>query len=204
MKSWKRIFTLGLALLWVGMMTGCSELAPTAPGTTFAEPDTTNPPPCDLTHYAYPEAASLPPAGYQFIARPARTLDDGYDWAIGVVWNWWGNEIWLDDAVTGIDVGANGLPCFATWVGVYRPDLEDLWVEFEPHGLVFTSSQRARISYAGCTLPQGVTAENLTVWYWHEEIGVYELIGGVNHPVEQYFEFDIDHFSRYIVAGPIS
>ncbi len=42
----------------------------------------------------------------------------------------------------------------------------------------------------------------MTVWYWNEEEEVYEFIGGINHVPEQYIEYDINHFSRYVVAAP--
>lgn len=167
-------------------------------------PEDMQPPPFDLTRYDYPEAADYPPEGYQFVpigANFSRGCDDYDDWEFGIVWVWWGGDVFLDDSETGIVVGPYGIPRWAAWIAVTRPYEDEPWVQFEPHGLVFTESQTARISWAECGLPDGMDPEDFTVWYFHEEINEYEYMGGVVYPEEQYVEYDIDHFSRYVIAS---
>ena len=66
----------------------------------------------------------------------------------------------------------------------------------------FNFPQRARMSYAGCTLPPNVQPGDLEIWYWNEALNVYEYIGGDNDENHQRINFYLNHFSRYVVAGP--
>lgn len=122
----------------------------------------------------------------------------GGDWVFTYVYRGVGAELWYEGS--GIVIQPNGAP-YSTWIAMTEPNPEGPWVEFEPHGLYFTKGQYARISYKDCPMPDGVSAEDLEVWYWNDELGKYELIGGNNNLTEQYIEFDIEHFSRYVVAG---
>lgn len=173
-----------------------------------SSPDDLEPPPFNLTRYQYPENANYPPEGYKFVPiganRVSRATDDpcNNDWEIGIVWYWWGGDVELEDE-TGIEVGSYAIPYWATWIAVTRPDSVEPWVEFEPHGLVFNYAQVARISWAECGLPEGLNPEDLTVWYYNEELNEYEYIGGTVYPEEMYVEYDIEHFSRYVVASEI-
>lgn len=217
MESKKSILSaLGIAALGLSLILGgCSQFEPpdndgsrdlsltASPRPT--SPDDMEPPPFNLTRYQYPESANCPPEGYEFVPigahRTVRSTDfpGGDDWEIGIIWYWWGGEVLLDDD-SGIEVGSYAIPYWATWVAVTRPDSAEPWIEFEPHGLVFNYSQVARISWAECVLPEGVQPEDLTVWYYHEEIDEYEYIGGTVYPELQYIEYPIDHFSRYVIA----
>ncbi|RJP82324.1 MAG: hypothetical protein C4524_00815 [Candidatus Zixiibacteriota bacterium] len=157
-------------------------------------------PPAGWTPHQYPAAANCPPPGYQFLTRDpgtARVTDE--EWASAMIHQSKGGELWIGN--TGIAISPWVIPN-SQWMYLGLTSPVELWVEFETHGLVFDSPQYARISYAGWTPPEGVTYDQLVVWYWNDELGVYELIGGTNNVQEQYLEFGIGHFSRYIVAGP--
>lgn len=203
------ILIIGFSLI----LGGCSQLnkeenetgSDLSFSSTPSSPDEVPIPPFDLTHYQYPEKANYAPEGYQLIplsvSTPERaTMDD--DWACGLIFYWWGGDVFLDDNETmGIDVGSYGIPYFVKWIAVTRPEETEPWIEFEPHGLVFNYSQTARVSWADCGLPPGVEPEDVTVWYWNEELNEYEYIGGTVYPEDQYIEYDIDHFSRYVIAN---
>lgn len=203
-----------IAILAIGLMIGgCSQLNSDNPegngdlgitGSTAEGQEIV--PPFNLTHYPYPEAADNPPDGFLLIpigVTPAeRSVDDPYgdEWAADMINKSKGGEIWLDDDMSGIVIEPWGVPN-SGWIALTRPDSVEPWIEFEPHGLVFESPQVARVSYAGYGLPEGIDPNDLTIWYWIEESGEYEYIGGTVYPDEEYVEFNIEHFSRYIVAG---
>lgn len=156
-------------------------------------------PPMDLTRYEYPAEANIPPPGYQFVEigqNNPGTTEDG--WVYTYIRAALGGELWLNG--NGLVIEAYGVP-YNTWIAMTEPMPDEPWVEYEPHGLVFTSPQYARISYAGCELPAGMNPDDLEIWYWNEKLGQYEYVGGDNHIEEEYIEFDIEHFSRYVVAG---
>ena len=156
------------------------------------------PPPCDLTRHVYPTSADLPPDGYVFVDLGADNTPSGDDWVKTYIWRDKGGQLWLDES--GIVIQPFGVP-YSTWIAMTKPLPNEPWVEFEPHGLYFTWPQYARISYAGCQLPGDIEPEELEIWYWNEELGKFEYIGGRNNLDEEYIEFDIEHFSRYVVAG---
>jgi len=158
-----------------------------------------------LTRHQYPEAANYPPTGYEFlqlgICSALRVTNGPYDdeWVAVVINKSQGGELWLMDCVSGIIIEPWGMPK-SGWIALTIPTEDEPWIEFEPHGLVFNYSQVARISWAECGLPEGVQPEDLTVWYYHEEIDEYEYIGGTIYPELEYIEYPIDHFSRYVIA----
>lgn len=202
----QRLITLWLALgLGAGLvLMGCSELGPTDPNANTTTSVNEEIPPCNLTHYNYPAAASLPPPGYQFIQigannanRTIADLQNGLDETELIIKSQ-GGDMW--DNGSGIMIDPWGVPN-SIWIGMTRPDQDEPWIDFEPHGLMFTGTQTARISYAGCSLPPGIPVGDLVVLYWNEEQGIYEYIGGYNNVQEQYIEYPINHFSRYVVAA---
>lgn len=205
-----------IAIMASGLMLGgCAQIDGTNEGHwtdsgIYAAPPVETPndeelPPFDLTHYPYPDGANYPPEGYQFVPLAGgildRAVDDPYndEWETAHIIKSQGGELWMSDCETGIVIEPWGLPN-SSWIAITRPAADEPWVEFEPHGLVFNSSQYAQISYDKYGLPGGVNPEDLTVWYWNEELEAYELIGGVVNLEEAYMAFDIEHFSRYIVA----
>ena len=203
------IMTLALGLF----LGGCSEIGQQDSGitssTSASAPDTTELGPFNPTRHQYPEAANYAPSGYQLInigVSNSRATSDGGcggddDYAYGPVFYYWGGEVWLDDDETaGLDIGSYAIENWGMWVVVYKPDEDEPWLEFEPHGTVFQYSQIARVSYEDCDL-QGVPEEEMTIFYWNEETEEYEYIGGTVNTEEDYIEYDIDHFSRYVVAS---
>ena len=200
------IVALGFSLI----LGGCSQFNPDGNSNvneSIIAPSSSSsfvPPLFDLTRYEYPEAANYPPEGYEFIHlginASSRTITDGSNsFASEYVETDDDEEIFLDDIETGIEIEEDGVP-YDTWIMVTRPNEEEPWVEFEPHGLVFTSSQLARISWEDCGLPPGMDPDELTVLYFNVELNVYEDMGGVSYPEKKYIEYDIDHFSRYVIA----
>ena len=198
------ILALGLGLL----LSGCSQFNPVDNDdqdkmdvrvpSALVSAETEQPPPFDLSHYDYPDAADCPPAGYQFIELGANNQGHDGNWVTEYFTVGNNNRLKLDN--NKLKVNAGGMPC-DSWVAMTQPVEDEPWVEYEPHGLVFTSPQYARISYRDCQLPEGIDPEDLEIWYWNEELGEYEYIGGYNNVGAEYIEFDIEHFSRYVVAG---
>ena len=200
-----------ISILGFGLMIGgCAQINPgdedqPDPGLMTAapvpNPDDLEPPPFSLTLYDYPENADVPPDGYQFVNiggdDPERATD--CRWVYGLVYYYWGGGVFWEWR-TGIDIGPYAIPYWSMWIAVTRPSYDQPWVQFEPHGLKFYYSQIARISWARCGLPPGIEPEDLTVWYYNEELGEYEYIGGTVYPEYQYIEYNVDHFSRYVVA----
>lgn len=92
---------------------------------------------------------------------------------------------------------------YDSWITITKPLPEEPWVEFEPHGMVFDIPQTVEVTlyYEGCVLPPGVVVEDLEVWYWNEELGEYEYIGGYNDVENERITFYLDHFSRYVIAS---
>lgn len=187
-----------------------SITAPSAPNDDVAAP------PFNLTRHQYPEAASMPPEGYQLVQLGVKSLsrstygdgdDDDYDivdpadgiWAGKFVKRHRDKKIKLKKNMIHLKKGC--VP-YDTWIIMTKPVENEPWVEFEPHGLVFDKPQtvKVKISYEDCLLPEGVQPEDLEVWYWNEELGEYEYMGGTNKINKQKIEFYIDHFSRYVVA----
>jgi hypothetical protein len=181
-------------------------------------------PPFNLTRHQYPEAASLPPDGYQLVQLGVksqnRAIDDGgYDpfWDDDD-WNffdffdfYWGNQAAKyvrkhQDAKLKLQRNKihlkKGCVPYDTWITMTKPVPGEPWIEFEPHGLEFDQKQtvKVKIYYGDCELPEGIEPEDLEVWYWNEELGEYEYIGGMNKVNKRWIEFYIDHFSRYVVA----
>lgn len=200
------ILVLGLGII----LSGCSQMNPAENGdqeswnarvTAAVEGmENTDLPPMDLSRYDYPDAADVPPAGYQLVelGKNVPSSDFWWNWVFTFVRRSKGGQLWLNGS--GIVIAPYGVP-YSTWIAMTRPNQDEPWVEFEPHGLYFTSSQYARISYRDCELPEDIGPGELEIWYWNEEAGEYEYIGGYNNVQEQYIEFNIEHFSRYIVAG---
>jgi hypothetical protein len=196
----KMMLVLGLLIgLSAVFMMGCSRSNPVAPGNAQNNSlETVSP--NTITPYQYPEAANYPPPGYQFIAlvNPEEVTLSDY-WNFSYINKNNGGTVWL--SASNIRIYPNGLP-YNSWIGIGKESWTSPWLEFEPHGLVFNFPQRVRMSYAGCTLPPNVEPEDLTIWYWNEELNVYEYIGGDNDEDHQRITFYLNHFSRYVVAAP--
>ena len=189
--------TLALGLF----LGGCSEIGQ-QDSTITGSSNSNEEIPFNLTHHQYPEAANYAPEGYQLInivAPTNRSVNLYFDFDVAEMINQSkGGDVMEEN--TGITIGAWGLPN-SSWIGFTFPEDDEPWIDFEPHGMVFNSTQNARISFAGCEFPEGVDPQDLTVFYWNEELEEYEYIGGTLYPELEYLEYDIDHFSRYIVAS---
>jgi hypothetical protein len=198
----KKMMSFGLViLLGLGFLTGCSNLSPNGSGTASSAPDGgPTPPPNTLTPYQYPPEAEVPPAGYHFVALVPETEDPSLDhqmsWAY--IYKPYGGQVWLQGS--GVVIQPNGVP-YSTWISITKETSWTPWVDYGPHGLIFNGAQNARMNYAGCYLGPGVTPQNLTIWYWNETTNLYEYIGGTNNPQMQCIEYQIYHFSRYVVAA---
>jgi hypothetical protein len=187
---------IGLSL---AIVMGCSRINPVDSSNAQGGLETL--PTNNLTHYQYPEAANCAPPGYQFVSiiDPNQCNVDDF-WTCTYMLDQYGGWLWLMGS--NIHVMPYSLP-YNTWIAMYRENMCTPWIDYEPHGLVFEGAAFARISYAGCQLQPPVPPGDLTIWYWHEEIQQYELIGGANNIGQQYIQFEIDHFSRYVVASQL-
>ena len=72
-------------------------------------------------------------------------------------------------------------------------------VTFGPHGTQFLKPTRVKLSYKTADVT-GINEEDLVAWYWNEEAGVWEDIGGEVDLVKKQVIFYVDHFSRYGLA----
>ncbi|RJP82323.1 MAG: hypothetical protein C4524_00810 [Candidatus Zixiibacteriota bacterium] len=177
------------------LMVGCSQMGPTDSSTS----DLAMNPPQNPPRHDYVEPAA-PPPGYAYPTRnPNYHRVDDIPSASAFIVASLGGECWLNGS--GVVIQPNAISS-DQWIFLYEPSENELYMEFENHGLVFDGAQYARISYAGWNPPQGTSQEDLVVWYWNAEELTWEYIGGNNNVSGQYIEFDIYHFSRYIVAGP--
>ncbi len=222
MKTRNRVY-LVMAIVILGLASGCSELSQTDDGQSgdlgINSPSATEgvPPPFVYEPYQFPEAASQPPPGRQIINlamkvdNPNPSLssnDNDFDicnppdsiWAGKYVQEGQNKTIKLQK--NELKLKSDCVP-YPAWITMTKPVANEPWVEFEPHGMVFDLPQTVEVKlyYEDCVLPPGVEPEDLEVWYWNEELEVYEYIGGENNLSSQYIKFYLDHFSRYVVAA---
>jgi hypothetical protein len=88
------------------------------------------------------------------------------------------------------------------WV-TFRWESENLLqggAEFSPHGITFNRPARIRLSYKDADL-QGINEDNIRIWYYNEDDGTWELIGGTVNKSGKCIEGYISHFSRYALAA---
>ena len=71
--------------------------------------------------------------------------------------------------------------------------------EFSPHGTQFNSPLTLWISYKDADLT-GVDEENLKIWYFNDQLNVWELIGDVVDTENKMVGGLLDHFSRYAIG----
>lgn len=71
--------------------------------------------------------------------------------------------------------------------------------EFSPHGTVFNNPVQIRLSYKDADLT-GINEEDIKIWYFNEEDGVWELIAGEVHSDDKFVQGYIEHFSRYAIG----
>ncbi len=73
-------------------------------------------------------------------------------------------------------------------------------IEFGPHGATFNNPVKVELSYLMADL-SGVNEENLQVYYFHEDTGVWEYIGGQVNTKKKIVTVYLEHFSRYALAA---
>ena len=72
--------------------------------------------------------------------------------------------------------------------------------EFSPHGTTFNNPVAIRLSYKDADL-SGINEEDIKIWYFNEEEGVWELIASDVHADKKYVKGYINHFSRYAIGA---
>jgi hypothetical protein len=72
-------------------------------------------------------------------------------------------------------------------------------LEFGPHGTVFNKPVRVALSYRTADLT-GVDENKLQMFYFNEETGIWELIGGRVDTEKKKIIVQLKHFSRYALA----
>ena len=70
---------------------------------------------------------------------------------------------------------------------------------FGEHGTVFATPAKVELSYKGASLTD-IDEEQLRAWYYNEETGAWECIGGTVDLKKKKVTFRIHHFSRYGLA----
>ena len=72
--------------------------------------------------------------------------------------------------------------------------------ELGPHGLIFNRPVTIKLSYKDAVLT-GVNEDRLRVWYYNDNTGVWELIGGTVDKKLKTVKALINHFSIYALAA---
>jgi len=72
-------------------------------------------------------------------------------------------------------------------------------VEFSPHGVQFNQPVTVWISYKDADLG-GINEEDLKIWYFNEDTGMWELIGDVVDTENKMVGGLLNHFSRYAIG----
>lgn len=72
--------------------------------------------------------------------------------------------------------------------------------QFSPHGTVFLKPVEIKLSYKDADLT-GINEADLKIWYFNEDLGVWELVGDEVHPDQKYVRGYINHFSRYAIGA---
>jgi hypothetical protein len=72
--------------------------------------------------------------------------------------------------------------------------------EFSPHGTQFNRPVTVWISYKDADLT-GVNEEDLKIWYFNEDTGMWELIGDTVDTRNKMVGGILHHFSRYAIGG---
>ena len=70
---------------------------------------------------------------------------------------------------------------------------------FGEHGTVFATPAKVELSYKGAGLTD-IDEEQLCAWYYNEETGAWECLGGTVDVKKKKVTFRIHHFSRYGLA----
>lgn len=71
--------------------------------------------------------------------------------------------------------------------------------EFSPHGTQFNEPLTLWISYKDADL-HGINEEDLKIWYFNDQLNVWELIGDVVDTENKVVGGLLDHFSRYAIG----
>jgi len=72
--------------------------------------------------------------------------------------------------------------------------------ELGPHGLIFNRPVTIKLSYKDAVLT-GVNEDRLRIWYYNDNTGVWELIGGTVDKKLKTVKALINHFSIYALAA---
>jgi len=73
-------------------------------------------------------------------------------------------------------------------------------MEFGPHGTYFNNSVELELSYKTANL-DGFDEENLRIYYYNEESGLWDFIGGEVNKRKKTVKVYLDHFSRYAIGA---
>jgi hypothetical protein len=85
-------------------------------------------------------------------------------------------------------------------VSIDVPNTEVLACDFGPHPYNFDWTIYLRISYGDVQLPEGVSPQDLELWYWNGYTQQYEYICNWNNTWAEWMLGFTDHFSRYVIA----
>lgn len=91
----------------------------------------------------------------------------------------------------------NALPQDTLITFAYNPD--GAIADLEPHGIQFQNTVKLQLSYKSSNI-QDVVEDNLRIWYFNDDTGMWELIGGTVDKQNKVVVTNINHFSRYAIG----
>ena len=101
-----------------------------------------------------------------------------------------------EGAVDEIDDGSS-----VSFVKMKVTKIGEITAELTPHGRTFNKPVWLKLSYKGADLG-GVDESTLAIFYWNEEISVWELVpGGYVNTDQDFVAAPLDHFSKYGVGS---
>ncbi|MFQ5674310.1 MAG: hypothetical protein ACE5G1_00310 [bacterium] len=71
--------------------------------------------------------------------------------------------------------------------------------DFSPHGTQFNEPVRIELSYQDADL-NGINEDDLKIYYYHEDTGIWEVIGDEVHKDKKTVVGYTTHFSRYAIG----
>jgi hypothetical protein len=202
MKSSKKyiilIGMLALVIFGIGCSTDSSILGPVSSNTESRA----------AASFIYPDPTSLP-AGFVPLTRSTSinggresALDDGNETTVTrLIRDIAGGSIFLSHS--GVTIPRTALPVSELEITVTLPTDAYAMVDFGPHGTQFESPVTVQLSMEGFELPEGVTEDDLTIFYINDN-GEWEMYNGIIHRNGLWLTAETDHFSRYIIGCSLS
>ena len=115
-------------------------------------------------------------------------------------------DSWMQANATRLDMPAGGLEKNTKlWMKITKKTPSALsgaisrTYDFGPHGTVFLKPLKLRLYFGDADL-SGVSEKDLQIYYYNEETGQWEWMGGIVDTKAKEVVFHLLHFSRYALA----